>query len=370
MRKLFTLLVAAMATVTVSAQTTLFEFTGSETTGVTFTSVGESGKADFGTVAISGDKNTTVSAMVFGKTVAKNSDTGVYDYYAAITVEDGIKAGDIITIAGVISATDTTKRASAYLFTLSDDCTSKTDLYATADLVNARDADKNYLAVTPTEETFVVPEDLGTTICVGRGNGGTGVNITTLKIVRPDSETATIGSAGYATYVTKSDVSFDVDGLTAYSVAVDADGSSVTLTEIAEAPQGTAVVLKGEAGDYTLGTANNPATVDTDLQYSSSAVTADGSTYYVLANGENGVGFYLVSGSNNSDKVIAAGKGYLVISNSSAKSFIGFGDATGISNVAVEAECATGAIYNLAGQQVSESYKGVVVKNGKKYISK
>ena len=28
----------------------------------------------------------------------------------------------------------------------------------------------------------------------------------------------------------------------------------------------------------------------------------------------------------------------------------------------------TGAIYNLAGQKVSESYKGVVIQNGKKMI--
>ena len=29
-----------------------------------------------------------------------------------------------------------------------------------------------------------------------------------------------------------------------------------------------------------------------------------------------------------------------------------------------------GAIYNLAGQKVNENYKGIVIKNGKKYIQK
>ncbi len=44
---------------------------------------------------------------------------------------------------------------------------------------------------------------------------------------------------------------------------------------------------------------------------------------------------------------------------------------TGIQNVkAADVKSANGAIYNLAGQKVNESYKGIVIKNGKKYIQK
>ena len=42
---------------------------------------------------------------------------------------------------------------------------------------------------------------------------------------------------------------------------------------------------------------------------------------------------------------------------------------TGINNVVVKNNT-NGAIYNLAGQKVSESYKGVVIKNGRKYVQK
>lgn len=45
------------------------------------------------------------------------------------------------------------------------------------------------------------------------------------------------------------------------------------------------------------------------------------------------------------------------------------GTPTGISNVEASASAKT-ATFNLAGQQVSESYKGIVVKNGKKYLNK
>ena len=45
------------------------------------------------------------------------------------------------------------------------------------------------------------------------------------------------------------------------------------------------------------------------------------------------------------------------------------GEATGINGVNAEST-ADGAIYNLAGQKVSAAYKGIVIKNGKKYLVK
>ena len=48
------------------------------------------------------------------------------------------------------------------------------------------------------------------------------------------------------------------------------------------------------------------------------------------------------------------------------------GTPTGISNVEASASASakSSTLYNLAGQKVSESYKGIVVKNGKKYLNK
>jgi len=44
-------------------------------------------------------------------------------------------------------------------------------------------------------------------------------------------------------------------------------------------------------------------------------------------------------------------------------------DATGINNITVD-NAKKGVRYNLAGQRVNESYKGVVIENGKKMIVK
>lgn len=44
--------------------------------------------------------------------------------------------------------------------------------------------------------------------------------------------------------------------------------------------------------------------------------------------------------------------------------------ATGIFNIKSDSNATSSTLYNLAGQQVSNSYKGIVIKNGKKYINK
>lgn len=44
--------------------------------------------------------------------------------------------------------------------------------------------------------------------------------------------------------------------------------------------------------------------------------------------------------------------------------------ATGIFNIKSDSNATSSTLYNLAGQQVSSSYKGIIIKNGKKYINK
>lgn len=186
------------------------------------------------------------------------------------------------------------------------------------------------------------------------------------------SETATITSAGYATYVTKNNVDFSqTEGLTAYKAKYDATAQTITLTKITEAPAKTAVVLKGAAGDYTINVATTEPTevADNDLQYSDEATTADG-TQWILAKQGSSVGFAKATSGTS----IAAGKAYLVIpATATAKSFIGFGDGstTGINSISVDkAQTSDSAIYNLAGQRVSNSYKGIIIQNGHKFINK
>lgn len=180
-------------------------------------------------------------------------------------------------------------------------------------------------------------------------------------------ETATIGNAGYATYVAKYNVSFPAE-VTAYIVD-EIKTSYVNLTKVTAVPAGTPVVLNGEANTYTLTPASSTDAVSGNLlKVSDGTVNGDGSTIYALANKTNGVGFYRVA----ANLTVPAGKPYLEIpaAESGAREFIGFagGTTTGISTVATER---TADFYNLNGQRVETLKKGgLYIQGGKKVIVK
>ena len=181
------------------------------------------------------------------------------------------------------------------------------------------------------------------------------------------AETVTVGSAGYTTYVAKHDISFPY-GVTAY-ISTIKTSETLTLTEKASVPEGTAVILKGDAGTYALPTIKiTPESVDGNLlQASDGSVTGDGSTIYALAEFDDKVGFYQV----NNGIVIPAGKAYLV-DGAGVKGFtfdFDDDDATGISLMEDgRSKMEDGAIYNVAGQRISKMQKGINIVNGKKVL--
>ena len=69
---------------------------------------------------------------------------------------------------------------------------------------------------------------------------------------------------------------------------------------------------------------------------------------------------------------VAAGGTYYVLAAGTRLGFYGFkytiGTGTGISSVNAAAAKKDGKTYNMAGQEVSSSAKGIVIKNGKKYV--
>lgn len=69
---------------------------------------------------------------------------------------------------------------------------------------------------------------------------------------------------------------------------------------------------------------------------------------------------------------VAAGGTYYVLAAGTKLGFYGFkytiGTGTGISSVNAAAAKKDGKTYNMAGQEASSSAKGIVIKNGKKYV--
>ena len=172
--------------------------------------------------------------------------------------------------------------------------------------------------------------------------------------------------AGYATFG-YADAALDLTDVDAYTVTVNGDKAQLNSIQGKKIPANTGIIVKG-SGDVTI-----PLTFDsTDevgdnaLLVSDGTVAADLSTIYVLANGTNGVGFYLLK-----NGYVHKGKAYLrVPASASVRQFIGFGDnaTTGISQIENGELNTEDAVFNLSGQRVAQPTKGLYVVNGKKVV--
>ena len=188
-----------------------------------------------------------------------------------------------------------------------------------------------------------------------------------------DVDVVKVTDVNYATYVTTEDIDFTkTDGVQAFKVTSADD--AIEYEEVEAAPTGTPLLIKANSASYVLKAADTtPAAVTGNLlQASTGSTVGDGSTIYVLGKKDDSA----VWGLLKSGKTLSAGKAYLVISGG-AKEFydiiIGGNDdmTTNISNLNANGNLNTNAeMYNLAGQKVSNSYKGIVIVNGKKYINK
>lgn len=202
-------------------------------------------------------------------------------------------------------------------------------------------------------------------------SGNSGINLYDIKVTpATSSDKVTITDAGFATFAASYPVDYSANGLEAYAVKY-ANGT-LTYNKIdGVVPAKTAVLLSGEAKEYTLAAAGGAATtVDTDLKPSNGSIKG-ATNIYCLANKNKVVGFYQVS----SDVTIPANKAYLEIATPAstlAKYYsIGIGgNTTGIQAIQQNSVKADGIMYSLSGQRVGKDYKGIVICNGKKMIKK
>lgn len=186
-------------------------------------------------------------------------------------------------------------------------------------------------------------------------------------------ETLTTAASGFATYAAGYDVNYSALGLTTYAIAIDEAHNKVSYNRFeGVVPAGKAVLVQGTASTpYALTPAEGAAdeTFTTDLKASDGTVTAKDDKIYAFGTLNGKSGFKLV----NNGVVIPAKKGYLELTGTTAAkpTFFAFdGIGTGISHIEADAALENAAMYNLAGQRVDKSYKGVVIVNGKKMLRK
>lgn len=174
----------------------------------------------------------------------------------------------------------------------------------------------------------------------------------------------TVTSAGYATFGSLYK-NAKPNSVTAYAAKYNSSTKEVVLTEVENVPAGKGVIIEGSAGSYAPTFDVEASAIDSDLEVSNGTVTGDGSTIFVLGNGESGIGFYKLKEGN----VLEAGKAYLKIPGgiSSARGIrmVYKNSITDVNEVKAQKQGAKGVYYNLSGQRVSHPTKGLYIVDGK-----
>ncbi len=202
--------------------------------------------------------------------------------------------------------------------------------------------------------------------------GANYVNVTVSDMLLYKDPTVTLTSSaeleGYKTFYNKTD-NYEVDAKTTIYKASAASTTSVTLEAVAGniVPKNTPVVLKTTAADYKITLSPTTATATGDFTGNQLyAAEAEAKNAYILAyTTADGLGFFKYTDALEAGHVCVTVPALAPVRLSLDVD----GEATAISEVATKV-AEEGAAYNLAGQPVGADYKGIVIKNGKKFLQK
>ena len=221
------------------------------------------------------------------------------------------------------------------------------------------------------------------------GTGGWTIHYV-YEVAEVASFKASISNAGYATFFTPAEVTIP-ENVNAYYIAADGiNGDYVTLTEIENViPANTAVILEGEAGEYTFNVSEtNAAAVSGNLLKGTVINTNIIGQAYVLGVVEGETGLYKTqmstvqlsstSGSasvflNNAYKAYLPASAVPAAANGAASFSFRHGEGTtGVEEVKTE-NGNVKTIYDLTGRKLkgeNGNLKGVYIINGKKVLVK
>ena len=201
-----------------------------------------------------------------------------------------------------------------------------------------------------------------------------------------------IGTTGYTTYYLENE-NFQVPtGCTAYIITGITKSSNPALPDQAQVtaftagkiiPKQTGFILQGAANSTVVYQANVAGTEEsvtnnlligtaTEREFSSA-----GDKYYVLANGDEGIGFYKQGTRNGASiklaahraglrlpEAIAPAKGFTIDFESARKE----AETTGIRDVRPTVQSHENVIYDLQGRRVMNPGRGIYIVNGKKVV--
>ena len=180
----------------------------------------------------------------------------------------------------------------------------------------------------------------------------------------------TVGEDGNALFSATQAIDFSLTPDVEAYVVTAVNGNYTELAPVTAVPAGTGVLVKAKAGNYSLNVVPEAEAVAKNLLVATAeeytVAASDVKKVWTLGTDtkKNVPCFVSVEGT-----VVPAGSAYLAAT--AEVSYIYFDKASGITGINAAAGLDTKApMYNLAGQKVNASYKGIVIQNGKKFNNK
>ena len=209
------------------------------------------------------------------------------------------------------------------------------------------------------------------------GSSQSGVDYFYLVRTGDAEETITVANEGTSTYVTTAALDFSDKDLTVLIATGETQGY-VELSKVTKVPAGAPIIVKGEAGDYSVPVCD--ATTYSDNL--TNKLEGDATASYTVTADDN---IYAIKKDKSEFRPVAVGveipakkayfrSTYPVNTGANAKPYIIIGeeeDPTAVTTVEVVEAAKAKKFFNAAGKQVDENYKGFVITSaGKKIINK
>ena len=180
----------------------------------------------------------------------------------------------------------------------------------------------------------------------------------------------TVGEDGNALFSATRAIDFSLTPEVEAYVVTAVNGNYTELAPVTAVPAGTGVLVKAKAGNYSLNAVPEAEAVAKNLLVATAEeytiAASDVKKVWTLGTDtkKNVPCFVSVEGT-----VVPAGSAYLAAE--AEVPYIYLDKASGISGINAAAGLDTKApMYNLAGQKVNASYKGIIIQNGKKFNNK
>ena len=189
----------------------------------------------------------------------------------------------------------------------------------------------------------------------------------------PETVTVTVGERGAVSFSSAYPLDFANADVQAY-IVTEKNGSYFNKIEVTQVPANTGIIVEGAQGEYQVPIAETTLEALEDnllVATSTGAYTVEEADYgraYGLfySTTKQAVGFKKMA----VGKETAVNKCYLLLPEADGANEIFFGITDGINTVETVAPAFEGDAYNLNGQKVNASYKGVIIVNGKKVINR